>query len=95
MKEGDGSLHAIAYWKATSGREIDFLVKPQRDLLPIEVKWSEHSSAVSHARRAIMATFAAGMILTRNLMDLEHAAPAVPTSCFLYFLRDSAPRIEP
>lgn len=79
---------SIGYWKATSGREIDFLADPTRDLLPVEVKWSDSSTAISNARRALGATFDRGIVLTRSVAETDHPLPAIPVSVFLYLITD-------
>ena len=78
--------HALAYWRATSGREIDFLAHPQEGPVPIEVKWGDSETGISRARRAILASFKGGLVLTRTKLDLEHEVPTMPASCFLYLV---------
>lgn len=77
---------SIGYWKATSGREIDFLADPTRSLLPVEVKWSDSSTAISNARKAMGATFGRGVVLTRSVIEADRPLPALPVSVFLYLV---------
>lgn len=85
---------SVGYWKATSGREIDFLADPTRALLPVEVKWGDASSSISNARKAISATFERGIVLSRSTLDLERVVPTIPVSVFLYLVSNGRNRSD-
>lgn len=79
---------SVAYWKAKSGREIDFLADPAGETLAIEVKWGDNRTRLSDARRALSATFDDGLVLTESIFQPEREFPAIPTSVFLYLVSD-------
>ena len=77
----------LGYWRATSGREIDFVVPEQTEevrgnRIPVEVK-GDGQTAISNARQAIDRVFGRGIILTKTILDLDHRIPAIPVSVFL------------
>lgn len=86
----------MAYWRSSSGREIDFVI-PRRETpaerFPVEVK-GDASSCIANARKAIRQTFGSGLVTTRTRLDLseETDVPAVPVSVFLALLGDRPAR---
>lgn len=87
---------SVAYWRSSSGREIDFVV-PRRESpaerFPVEVK-GDASSSIANARKAIRQSFGSGLVTTRTRLDLEGDpdVPAVPVSVLLALLGERPAR---
>ncbi|MBW6455868.1 MAG: AAA family ATPase [Trueperaceae bacterium] len=81
---------AIGYLKTTAGGEIDLAPVPFRTAsgtartTPIESKWV--SARWRREARAIEARFAAGILATKDVLDFEHPAWALPAPLVALFL---------
>jgi predicted AAA+ superfamily ATPase len=87
---------AVAYWRSTDGREIDFVVPrasdPQNpDRFPIEVK-GDNLTGISNARQAIKRTFRQGIVTSRSRFQWDPDVPVLPVWMLLAGLRENAYR---
>jgi len=87
---------AIAYWRSSDDREIDFLVprvsepqNPQR--FPLEMK-GDGGTGMSHARLAIKRSFKQGIVVSRSRYDWDADVPVLPLWMLLAGLKENAQR---
>ena len=85
---------AVAYWRSSNQREIDFVVPESEGpgRIPIEVK-GDADSGIAHARNAIRRTFGRGIVVSRSVFDWTEDVPVIPAPVFLAALRER-PRRE-
>lgn len=78
----------LFYWRSTSGREVDFLVRSGDSLLPVEVKYQ--ATVSGHDLEAIRRGFGRGLLLSRDRLDLSGPIRILPAALFLWMLTPAA-----
>ncbi|MEX0836728.1 MAG: ATP-binding protein [Gemmatimonadota bacterium] len=86
LTQADPVPGAVAYWRSSNARELDFVVPSatagRGGRVPIEVK-GDGRTAINRARLAIAKAFGSGIVVSRTHLDLEHAVPVIPAAVFL------------
>ena len=75
----------LFYWRSTRQREIDFVAKIDKQVIPIEVKYQE--SVRRQDTLTIRNTFGRGIILSKSTLDLAGEVKIVPLPLFLWLLK--------
>ena len=85
---------AIAYWRSSNDREIDFVVPTAAAGLrfPVEVK-ADSRTSLAHARLAIRNAFGRGLVVSRSTFDWAEDVAILPAPVLLAAL-DEKPRRE-
>ncbi len=80
---------AVFYWRGREDREVDFIVKDNDNLIPIEVKYQntikkEDYYGLFDFRKATGQTDS--MMITKNELNIENNVALIPVSLFLLFV---------
>lgn len=78
----------VFYWRSTSGREVDFVVRLADRIVPVEVKYQ--TSISGYDREAVRRAFGNGILLTRAELDLSGPVRTLPAALFLWMLATGA-----
>ena len=76
----------LFYWRSGSQKEIDFLVRINKQIIPVEVKYKERISP--QELLTIKNSFGRGLVLSKKDMDLSASIKIIPLSIFLWMLAD-------
>jgi predicted AAA+ superfamily ATPase len=87
---------AIAYWRSSDDREIDFVVPRVSDpadprRFPLESK-GDAATGISNARRAIKRSFKQGIVVSQSRYDWDPDVPVLPLWMLLAGLEERAQR---
>lgn len=73
----------VVFW--SNSQEIDFILREERDFLPIEVKWQKHT-AQKNFLPMVNLNFRKGIILSQNTLERHNNFLIIPTSIFVSIL---------
>jgi len=80
---------SVFYWKSSANREVDFVIKDDDTLIPIEVKYQNSIKKEDHYglfdfRKATEQNNS--LIVTKHDLRVEHNTVLIPASLFLLFI---------
>ncbi|HXC25892.1 MAG TPA: ATP-binding protein [Gemmatimonadaceae bacterium] len=93
LVQADAVPGAVAYWRSSNDRELDFVVPRTRGKrghhgrIPIEVK-GDAEARISQARLAIQRAFGEGVVVSRTKYAWASDVPTIPLAVFLAALRE-------
>jgi predicted AAA+ superfamily ATPase len=88
ISEGLYEISDLTYWRSARQKEIDFLLRHEDDLLPIEVKYQAHITPSDSM--TMRKTFKRGIVVSRNTLKWFERNGAhvlvIPAALFCYLL---------
>ena len=76
---------SLFYWRSSHQREVDFLVRVDGDIIPIEVKYQ--ADVRRRDAMTITQSFGKGMVLSKSTLDLTGRVKILPLPLFLWLLK--------
>ncbi|MBW2029783.1 MAG: ATP-binding protein [Deltaproteobacteria bacterium] len=83
--EGLGSVQNVFYWRSTKGKEIDFVILDEDELLPVEVKYQGVIGRSDYS--TMKRVFAGGILVTKDRFFHDQGVTGIPAPVFLLLLR--------
>ena len=81
---GLADLDHVFYWKSQRGKEIDYLLYKDEQVLPLEVKFQKSIQPADYV--TITKSFKRGIVLSKESFGGNENVVIMPVSCFLYLL---------
>ncbi|MBW2342373.1 MAG: ATP-binding protein [Deltaproteobacteria bacterium] len=82
--EGLDSVQNVFYWRSSKGKEIDFVIFHQHEMVPVEVKFQGIINRSDYT--TMKRVFARGILVTKDLFFHDQGITGIPAPVFLLLL---------
>jgi hypothetical protein len=75
----------LFYWRSSSHKEVDFLIRTNSTIIPVEVKY--RNNIRPQELLTIKNSFGKGIVLSKEIFNLQGSVKIIPLSIFLWLVK--------